>query len=69
MLFRSDAVPLDLGDDPIGGHVPAQVQDPEVIVLQDDLHDVLADIMDVPVHRRQRLMLYLPQDLVLEEKL
>ena len=34
-------------------HVLAQVQHPEAVALQQDLHDVLADVVNVPLHRGQ----------------
>ena len=33
-------------------HVAAKVDDLEAVVFEDDLHDVLADVVDIALHRR-----------------
>ena len=38
------------GDDPVGGDHHAEVEDLEVIALEHDAHDVLADVVHVPLH-------------------
>lgn len=39
------------GQDGLGGDVAAEVDDGEAVVFQEHLHDVLADVMDVALHR------------------
>ena len=43
----------DRGDDLLRWHVLAQVNHLEVVVLQNDLDDVLADVVYVAVHRAE----------------
>ena len=39
-------------DDAFGIDIATQVDDVETVVLQQHLHDVLADIVDIALHRR-----------------
>ena len=40
-------------DDPLRGHVAAEVEDLVAVILQDHFYDVLADIVDVALHGRE----------------